>query len=258
MRTVVPAVAAWSLLLLSVALVGGQDPKGKAEIAREIVLKSFPGTSERGDVHKPTRITNADELAKAVPDKAWQERIAKKVDFAKEYLLLFSWAGSGQDKLTSQAWQAIVPGVEFVYTEGKTEDLRSHFRLFAVAKNLIWQVRRVGESEAESVLRILREFIAVKPAEETREISTEEELSKSFGETSAERIRNEVNFAREKLLWVSWMGSGSDRLVHRFEPCKGKIAVVLRIVTPVPALTDLRQHGLLIVIPRDAAWRFER
>jgi hypothetical protein len=175
-----PALAAWSLILLSAALVGGQDPKGKAEIAREIDLTGFPGARERGDVRKPTRITSADELAKALPDKAWQERIANQVDFAKEYLLLFAWAGSGQDKLTFQAWQAIVPGVEFVYTEGRTDDLRSHFRLFAVAKNLIWQVRRVGESEAESLLRILREYKAAKPVEETREITTEEELRPSL------------------------------------------------------------------------------
>ena len=257
MRTAMLAFTACSLLLSS-AFADGQAPKGKTEYAREIDLPGYRGERNRGDVRKPTRITNANELVKAFPEAEWQECIAKQVDFSKEYLLFFAWRGSGQDTLTVQKGRATVPGVEFLYTAGKSEDLRSHYHLFAVEKNLIWQVRRVGESEAESLLRILREFKAVKPAEETREITTEEDLSKCFGETSAERIRNEVNFAREKLLWVSWMGSGSDRLVHRFEPCKGKIAVVLRIVTPVPALTDLRQHGVLLVLPRDTAWRFER
>jgi hypothetical protein len=258
MRTVVPAVAAWSLLLLSAALVGGQNPKAKIEIAREIDLMGGPGARVQGNVRKPTRITNANELVKAFPEAEWQECIAKQVDFSKEYLLFFAWRGSGQDTLTVQKGRATVPGVEFLYTAGKSEDLRSHYHLFAVEKNLIWQVRRVGESEAESLLRILREFKAVKPAEETREITTEEDLSKCFGETSAERIRNEVNFAREKLLWVSWKGSGSDRLVHRLEPCKGKNTIVLSVETPAPASADLRQHGVLLVLPRDTAWRFER
>jgi hypothetical protein len=150
MRTAVLALAACSGIVLSSAFAGEPGKRGKDGLAREIDLKEYRGSRIRGDVHLPTRITNAEELAKAIPDKAWQDRIAKQVDFAKEQLLFFAWAGSGQDKLAfKDDSKGIVPAVEFRYTEGKTDDLRSHFRLYAVRKNISWQVRRSRDAEAD-------------------------------------------------------------------------------------------------------------
>jgi hypothetical protein len=148
MRTVMLAFTACSLMLLSSAFAGGHSPKGKGNTAREIDLLGYQGMRIRGDVRKPTRITNADELARAIPDREWQDRIAKQVDFAREYLLFFAWAGSGQDKLSFKVGgRGIVPAVKFLYTRGETDDLRSHFHLYAVANRLTWQVRRVGDTD---------------------------------------------------------------------------------------------------------------
>jgi hypothetical protein len=251
MRTAMLAFTACSLLLSS-AFADGQAPKGKTEYAREIDLPGYRGERNRGDVRKPTRITNADELAKAIPDKEWQDCIAKQVDFTREYLLLFAWAGSGQDKLSFKVGgRGIVPAVEFLYTMGRTDDLRSHFHLFAVKGRLTWNVRQVAHVREIKGVRFTRQ-VEGGPTE----ITTAEQLAKVFGETGAGWLRDEVDFAREKLVWVTWSGSSSESLTYRIESRGGKMTVVLAIHSPNPSLTDYRPHGILLVLPRDAAWEF--
>ena len=92
----------------------------------------------RGDVTKPTVITNDEELAKAFPDKELQIRIKKEVDFSKEKLLYFAWGGSGQDKFAFKG--VIKQEVVFIYTPGLTRDLRPHAYLYAVPKDATWTV----------------------------------------------------------------------------------------------------------------------
>src|SRR5262245_24522567 len=117
------------------------NKNGKDGIAREIDLKGYRAERPKGDVSKPTRITSAEELGKVIPDKEWRDRITKQVDFTKEHLLFFAWAGSGQDKLSCEGDEDKKgAGVVFNYSEGVTDDLRSHFRLYAIAKNVSWRV----------------------------------------------------------------------------------------------------------------------
>src|SRR3954452_18458820 len=93
------AVAATSL---SVASADVTNKKGKEAAVREIDLKGFTRAMTRGVATKPTRITNAEELAKAFPDtdQEWLDRIAKQVDFENDELLFFAWTGSNTDKLS--------------------------------------------------------------------------------------------------------------------------------------------------------------
>src|SRR4051812_30881349 len=71
----------------------------KVEV-RELDVKGIipPG---KGDVTKPTEITSADDLAKVASDKDGLETLKKQVNFDKEKVLLFTWQGSGQDKMTA-------------------------------------------------------------------------------------------------------------------------------------------------------------
>src|SRR3954466_14716735 len=102
----IPAGICWSLavaaLALSVASAEETNKKGKGAAVREIDLKGFTRAMTRGVATKPTRITNAEELAKAFPDtdQEWLDRIAKQVDFENDELLFFAWTGSNTDKLS--------------------------------------------------------------------------------------------------------------------------------------------------------------
>lgn len=124
-----------SLLTVAVAvavcgLTTAADEK-KPEAVREIELKDAKlPAKEGGKWTEPTKITSEDELKKAVGEEAAK---AVKVDFKKEKLLLFRWAGSGQDKLSHSV--EMMEGkttVLFSLTPGRTKDLRQHAHLFAV------------------------------------------------------------------------------------------------------------------------------
>lgn len=121
---------------LTVAVATADEKKS---VLREIDLKGYEVNSkERGDVTKPTKITSAEELAKALPGKDVPEKIGKQVDFSKEYLLLFRWSGSGQDKLTAAGEKKAT----FTLKRGLTRDLRPHVHLFAVAKDAEWELAK--------------------------------------------------------------------------------------------------------------------
>ena len=67
-----------------------------------------------------------------VPSGAMADTIGRKK------LLVFAWAGSGQDKVTASigADSNKKPIVYVEYIRGLTRDLRQHVRLFAVPKDL--------------------------------------------------------------------------------------------------------------------------
>jgi hypothetical protein len=105
--------------------------------ARELDVKGLKIVVKESDKLKPAKITNKEELEKAVDDKEAREKIAKQVDFAKEYLVLFRWSGSGGDKLSFKLKRT--EGGEdavFMLRPGLTRDLRPHVKLFALPNNV--------------------------------------------------------------------------------------------------------------------------
>ena len=104
-----------------------------ADDIKEIELKNFkPGDRPMTRPTMPTEIKTAEELAKTIPQEEVVAAIKKEVDFGKQKLVFFAWAGSGQDKVTGEiAKEEAV----FTYNPGLTRDLRSHYRLFAVSKD---------------------------------------------------------------------------------------------------------------------------
>jgi hypothetical protein len=87
-------------------------------------------------------------------------------------------------------------------------------------------------------------------------ISSEAELARYFDAKVRDQVVSQVDFSREKVLWVTWRGSSSSSLRFRTVEENGKVKVVLWTHTSSPALMDLRMHGRLIVMPKDAAWEF--
>jgi len=124
---------------LIVCTAAGADDARKG--ARAIDVKGLKAEMPRGEVMKPAKITSEKELAAAIPDKEWQQKVGKQVDFAKEQLVYFTWSGSGGDKLTTRTEDAKDKTVVvFLLERGLTRDFRPHVHLFAVPKDATWRV----------------------------------------------------------------------------------------------------------------------
>lgn len=106
-------------------------------VVKELSTKELKVAPARGGkATQPIEIKTADELSKNAVLKNAADDVKKLVDFEKEKLLVFAWAGSGQDKVAVTAETKdgkTVLAVE--YTRGLTRDLRQHVKLFAVPKN---------------------------------------------------------------------------------------------------------------------------
>jgi hypothetical protein len=122
------------LFCAAVIVAGDPEPKdGKASEARELKVKDIKVDSKPGRGPKATKITSAKELADAIADKDSQDKLAKLVDFKKEYLLMFFWQGSGGDRITFKVEDK---EVVFAYKRGLTRDLRRHVKFYAIPNKL--------------------------------------------------------------------------------------------------------------------------
>jgi hypothetical protein len=125
------------LLLVPFVLADKTEPDDpKAPKARELKIDKAPfGRGTTGTA--PAKATSAKELETAVADKDVRDAIAKLVDFRKEYVVVFHWSGSGGDRVTMSAddKEAV-----FTRTFGRTRDLRTHFKVFALPKKMTYRV----------------------------------------------------------------------------------------------------------------------
>jgi hypothetical protein len=138
MRTSILSVAVCGILLTTT--VRSEDkPAEKEAVVKELDAKGVK-PNERGTVAKPTVIASAEDLAKTIKEEEVAARLKKDVDFTKSQLLLFSWGGSGQDKL---AFAVKEKKVIFTYTAGLTRDLRFHTHLYAIPKDYTFEVAGV-------------------------------------------------------------------------------------------------------------------
>ena len=130
-----------SLLLAALALgfTAFALAEDKKEFVREVELKDAKLSVKPAKPGEPVKIASKEELAKAIEDKDSAAAIAKGVDFEKEYVLIFAWAGSGGDKLSATTEK---DAVVFTLTRGRTKDLRMHAHVFAVAKDAKWSMAK--------------------------------------------------------------------------------------------------------------------
>jgi hypothetical protein len=105
------------------------EPPARAVKPREVVVRTRLAGGV-GNVIAPLRIRSARALAELLVNEEARAALLKQVDFKKEHLLLFSWSGSGGDRLTAAESKAGEANFEF--SAGFTDDLRRHAKLFAI------------------------------------------------------------------------------------------------------------------------------
>src|SRR5262249_53181362 len=131
------SLLALAVLLLPV-LVRAQpspEPVDEKTAVRKLDVPGPMGRFGRGAWDRPAQVTSAAELDKALPDAATAAAVAKAAKFAEERVLVFSWGGSGGDRLSySVAKEKGKLVAVFMRRAGRTDDLRRHFHVYAVKK----------------------------------------------------------------------------------------------------------------------------
>lgn len=69
-------------------------------------------------------------------------KLAKQVDFGQQFVLLFAWRGSGQDRLRYAVAESYPEQVFLTYKAGRTRDLRPHVYVYALRSNVKWSVKQ--------------------------------------------------------------------------------------------------------------------
>lgn len=126
------------VFLLAGFAAAAQDKEKDKSAVREIPTKDlkvkFP--EKPGKATEPAAVTSVEELGKNPVVGGAADEIKKQVNFDKEKLLVFAWAGSGQDAVAVTAAEKDKKTVLTVtYTPGRTRDLRQHVKLFVVPKD---------------------------------------------------------------------------------------------------------------------------
>ena len=127
-----------AVLLLCGAAWAGQ-PTGSAPVMQSIdgvrpTAAAFK-LSPRGE---PLVIRSAGDAARCFdPDAV--KKLSTRVDFEEQFVLLFAWSGSGQDKLKSEAADGETPKVWFRIARGRTRDLRRHAEVFALRRGVAFE-----------------------------------------------------------------------------------------------------------------------
>ena len=121
-------------ILLTVAPLNAVDDSG----VRELQSTGLAKFGEPSAPKSPVVIKTREELEKLITDKPTVDSILKEVDLDKDWLAFFRWNGSGQDRLVAKLGEPENGGrkVVFVYTMGRTRDLRQHAKLFAVSREI--------------------------------------------------------------------------------------------------------------------------
>ena len=220
--------------------------------------------------NKPIVIKSADDAGKYFGKDALAT-ISKEVDFKKQIVLLFAWRGSGGDKLEYQILESFPEQIPFTLKGGKTDDLRSHARVFALRSNVKWSVpgkngpKGSKDGEQKSAARPIQ----IKLADPTlifkiggqgklimlTDVNAVENL---VGKAAANSISDDVDFQKESLVLVSWTTSGPPDGVLKLEVKKDG-AIVFYVQGPGGEVRGRRARiaADFFAVPKGAKVSFE-
>ncbi len=116
---------------------------GVASAQEPIVpIKVAPENSifKNSSFNKPIVVKSKEEAAKHFSKEA-VATLVKAVDFKKQFVLVFAWRGSGGDQLNYTVAESFPEQISFSRKFGRTRDLRSHAKVFALRSNVKWSVQ---------------------------------------------------------------------------------------------------------------------
>jgi hypothetical protein len=106
--------------------------------------------------------------------------------------------------------------------------------------------------DAKGVPRVLERGDVNKPAA----ITTAEELTKAIpGEEVQARLKKEVDFTKQQVLFFAWSGSGGDELTYTVEKGEKGAEVIFQYQRGLQK--NLAPHVRLFAIPKDATWKVQ-
>lgn len=164
-----------SVAASSIRSLSGAPVPSLVKALPAVTLTGLP--KDRGSVQKPLVVDSNEQLGKLIPDEELARQYGKRIDWAKQRVLVFRWSGSGQDQLETRSVGKAPAKVQFVLRPGRTRDLRPHLRLFAIERVALWSVvrgtvGRPGVPKPVGVTRDGREFSAVEAALQVRRRGT--------------------------------------------------------------------------------------
>jgi hypothetical protein len=116
------------------------QPEAKTPPIKEIAKLALKESAFRpGRPPQPTVLKSEKDAVEYFAENALA-RLKTEVDFAQQIVVLFAWRGSGQDQMTFTVAESYPEQVTFSYKAGRTRDLRTHVRVYALRSNVTWSV----------------------------------------------------------------------------------------------------------------------
>lgn len=135
----------WTMLFLPGAMAQPGKPEaqfGQANLLPITQVKSLHLKNQKEGVNGFPRaiILQSEKDAKNVLDQEGAEYFQGKVDFDKQMVVVFVWAGSGMDKLKYEVAESFPEQVRFKFERGMTRDHVRHVLPFILRKNVRWKM----------------------------------------------------------------------------------------------------------------------
>ncbi|XAM00310.1 hypothetical protein OT109_02760 [Phycisphaeraceae bacterium D3-23] len=137
LRFLIPALL--GLLILPASSQAGDDEGDSAAIVRQLDVSPGRDIFDSASRAEPLEIASAADAA-AHFDADALAALNDAVDWETEHVMVFAWRGSGQDRMTAQVDADNPDTVRFVYTPGRTRDLRPHVYVYVVKQGVVWEV----------------------------------------------------------------------------------------------------------------------
>lgn len=186
----------------------------------------FKATNEMWS--KPIVIRSEKEAAENFAKEAL-EALNKQVDFKQQFVLVFAWKGSGEDRLEYAVAESFPEQVFFSRKPGKTKDNKEHIHLYALRSNVKWRTSAKNQPQDEKgkedkVVRPLK-FTPANPRinfsiggqNKLVTLPDAAAVEKLVGKDSAKSLVELVDFKKETIVLVSWTTSGPPEGVLKFE-----------------------------------------
>jgi hypothetical protein len=139
-----PKIAMICICLLGLATAVFAGEKAPVGPIKKLALKqsrdSFGKVMAKSSRKKPLLIEDAATAAKYF-SKDELKALAKEMDFKTQKLVVFAWSGSGGDKLTHAVMESYPEQIRFQCKRGRTKDLRSHWYVYALRKNVTFSCK---------------------------------------------------------------------------------------------------------------------